>query len=59
MGEKLKCLCSSLEDARYKYNVCDICGIIYLIEHNPSCPRCGRITTRELQPGDMEREVIH
>lgn len=56
MADKLTRLCSSFADAKEKYNVCDICGVIYL-KTCPTCPRCGMIATKELQPGDMEREV--
>jgi predicted nucleic-acid-binding Zn-ribbon protein len=55
VGEKLKQLCRDITDARYKYKVCENCGAIILRSRN-SCPKCGRTRTREIQPGDMERE---
>lgn len=40
------------------HSICDSCGIVYnTYKNNATCPKCGRIKTRELQPGDMEHEV--
>jgi uncharacterized OB-fold protein len=58
VGEKLKQVCSSIADAKDRYNVCDNCGKVYLKSRN-TCPNCGYTKKKELQPGDMEREVAN
>jgi uncharacterized OB-fold protein len=56
MAKKLKELCSSLATAKDDYTVCDSCGRIYLKSRN-TCPKCGSTGSKEVQAGDMDREV--
>jgi predicted amidophosphoribosyltransferase len=55
---KLKEVCRDITEARYKYKVCENCEAV-IKTTNTYCPKCGRTATKQIQPGDMGREVAH